>query len=48
MLSNIYWGWWAIIVSKNPNIKFDYLEFCKVRLDNYNTVKCGGFWKIKT
>ena len=25
MLSNIMWGWWAVIVCKNPNITFDYL-----------------------
>ena len=25
MLCNLFWGWWAIIVSKNPSIDFDYL-----------------------
>lgn len=39
MLSNIMWGWWAVIVCKNPNITFDYLEFSKVRHDNYQKVK---------
>lgn len=39
MLSNIMWGWWAVIVCKNPHITFDYLEFCKVRYDNYQKVK---------
>lgn len=46
MLSNIMWGWWAVIVCKNPNITFDYLEFCKFRYDNYQRVKESGHWKI--
>ena len=46
MLSNIMWGWWAVIVCKNPNVTFDYLEFCKVRFDNYQKAKNSGLWKI--
>jgi hypothetical protein len=46
MLSNIMWGWWAVIVCKNPNIQFDYLEFGKVRHEKYLEVKNSGKWKV--
>lgn len=39
MLSNLMWGWWGIIVSKNPDIKFDYLAFSKKRYDDYQRLK---------
>lgn len=39
MLCSLMWGWWAIIVSKNPLIKFDYLKFAKWRYDNYQECK---------
>ena len=35
LLCSLMWGWWAIIVSKNPHISFDYLKFAKMRYDNY-------------
>lgn len=31
MLSHLMWGYWAIIVSKNPQIDFDYIAFAKYR-----------------
>lgn len=39
MLSHVMWGFWAIIVSKNPQIDFDYLKFSKVRHDFYQELK---------
>jgi hypothetical protein len=27
LLCSLMWGWWSIIVSKNPNINFDYIKF---------------------
>jgi hypothetical protein len=27
LLCSLVWGWWSIIVSKNPNINFDYIKF---------------------
>ena len=35
MLCSLMWGWWAIIVSKNPDINFDYIKFAKMRYDHY-------------
>jgi hypothetical protein len=35
MLCSLTWGWWAIIVSKNPHINFDYIKFARMRYDNY-------------
>ena len=42
MLSNILWGWWAVIVCKNPQVTFDYLEFGKFKHDNYMKAKNSG------
>lgn len=39
MLANLLWGWWGIIVSKNPQINFDYLTFVKKRFDDYQRIK---------
>ena len=39
MLSNIMWGWWAIIVCKNPLINFDYIKFAMKRYKDYMTAK---------
>jgi hypothetical protein len=33
------WGWWGIIVSKNPNIQFDYISFAYERYLKYMEVK---------
>jgi len=35
MLSHYYWCVWAIIVSKNPDIDFDYVQFSKDRYESY-------------
>lgn len=32
LLSNLMWGWWSIIVCKNPQISFDYIAFAKWRV----------------
>ena len=39
LLSHAMWGWWAIIVCKNPLIDFDYLEFAKHRHSCYQALK---------
>ena len=39
MLSNVMWGWWAIIVCKNMDINFDYIEFAMKRYRDYLRVK---------
>lgn len=39
MLSDMMWGYWAIIVSKNPNINFDYIAFAKTRHEMYQSSK---------
>jgi hypothetical protein len=39
MLHHLLWGWWGIIVCKNPNIQFDYLAFVKRRYDEYHRLK---------
>lgn len=39
MLSNLLWGYWAIILCKNPDINFDYLQFSKVRYEKYQQYK---------
>lgn len=39
MLSNMMWGYWAIIVSKNPQIDFDYISFAEVRHKLYQELK---------
>ena len=39
MLSNLMWGYWAVIVSKNPYINFDYVAFAKVRCQFYQELK---------
>lgn len=39
MLSHVMWGFWAIIVSKNPAINFDYISFAKVRHNFYQELK---------
>lgn len=33
MYSNYFWGIWGIVMSKNPEIDFDYVEFSKMRLE---------------
>ena len=35
LLSNLMWGWWSIMVCKNPKISFDYIAFAKWRLEEY-------------
>jgi hypothetical protein len=39
MLSNLYWGSWAIGVSKNPHINFDYIKFAQYRMQLYKEIK---------
>jgi hypothetical protein len=39
LLCSLMWGWWAIILSKDPDIKFDYLKFAKNRFDSYKEAK---------
>lgn len=39
MLSDMMWGFWAIIVSKNPDINFDYISFAGVRHRHYQLLK---------
>lgn len=46
MLSNMMWGWWAVIVCKNPAINFDYLKFAEKRFDDYMNAKNTGKWKL--
>lgn len=36
MLCSLMWGWWSIIVSKNPHINFDYIQFAKWRYEGYS------------
>lgn len=43
MLSDLYWGAWAISVSKNPLINFDYISFASVRMNQYHQVKQAFF-----
>lgn len=38
-MSHMMWGWWAIIVSKNPNIQFDYICFSLERYERYMKIK---------
>lgn len=33
------WGWWSLIVSKNPAIQFDYISFAEYRYDEYHKLK---------
>lgn len=33
ILSQLMWGWWSVIVSKNPAIQFDYISFAEYRYD---------------
>ena len=33
------WGWWAIVVSKNENINFDYISFAMERHRMYQIYK---------
>lgn len=35
MLSNLFWGSWAVGVSKNPLINFDYIKFAQYRMRLY-------------
>ena len=46
MLSNIMWGWWAVIVCKNPDINFDYIEFAMKRYRDYMRTKESNAWKL--
>jgi thiamine kinase-like enzyme len=46
MLSNLMWGWWGIKVCKNPNINFDYLQYCKTKYEKYLQIKNSGLWKV--
>lgn len=46
MLSNLMWGWWGIKVCKNPNINFDYLEYCLTKYRKYLEIKNSGKWKV--
>jgi len=39
MMSHLMWGWWAIIVSKNPHIEFDYITFALDRYKRYMQIK---------
>jgi hypothetical protein len=39
MLSHLMWGYWAVIVSKNPLINFDYVKFALFRLEDYHKAK---------
>lgn len=39
MLSDVMWGYWTIIVSKNPAIEFDYIKFCQARHNSYQNFK---------
>jgi choline/ethanolamine kinase len=40
MLSHYYWILWAIVMSKNPNTEFDYLNYAHKRLEVYQNLKC--------
>lgn len=40
------WGWWGIKVCKNPNINFDYLEYCRTKYKKYMEIKNSGKWKV--
>ena len=39
LLSNYYWCIWAIFMSKNPDINFDYVEFAYSRYSKYRELK---------
>lgn len=45
-MAQVMWGWWAIIMSKNPNIQFDYLQFSLKRYEDYRAIKESGRWKM--
>ena len=39
MLSHLMWGYWAVIVSKNPFIDFDYVKYALLKLENNHKAK---------
>jgi len=39
MLSNYYWILWAVFMSKNPSITFDYLHYAHRRFEVYQNLK---------
>jgi len=39
MLSHYYWVLWSVVMSKNPEVNFDYIEYAKRRYDVYQQLK---------
>jgi len=39
MLSHYYWCVWGVIMSKNPDIDFDYIQFCRHKYNGYMKFK---------
>ena len=39
LFSHYYWGMWAIIMSKNDKISFDYISFAYSRFSKYLLIK---------
>jgi len=39
MFSHFYWVLWSIIMSKNPEVDFDYIHYAKSRYDAYQKLK---------
>jgi len=39
MLSHYYWVLWSVVMSKNPEVNFDYLNYAKKRYDVYQKLK---------
>lgn len=39
LLSHFYWSVWALVMCKNPNINFGYIEFAHDRLLDYRGIK---------
>jgi len=39
MLSHYYWVLWSIVMSKNPEVQFDYIHYAKKRFEVYQKLK---------
>lgn len=38
-MCNYFWGVWGVVMSKNPEIDFDYVEFCYAKYNAYMDMK---------
>lgn len=43
LLSHFHWILWGVMMSKNPNVKFNYIEFSYQRYKDYMDFKCRKF-----